>query len=189
MLRGAAIPNDLHSFPVLRIFDADASYKLAIFDSMGFIVILILFGILLLLAEILLVPGVGVAGVLGLLSLIGSCVYAFNVFGMTAGTIVVAVNVILVVGLTVYVLRAKTWKKFTLDTNIESRALPDNDQVLAVGDMGRTTTRLAPVGRARFRTGEFEVKALEGMIASGIEVEVALIEDNKVIVKPVEKDF
>ena len=35
---------------------------------MGFIVILILFGILLLLAEILLVPGVGVAGVLGLLS-------------------------------------------------------------------------------------------------------------------------
>ena len=66
---------------------------------MGFIVILILFGILLLLAEILLVPGVGVAGVLGLLSLIGSCIYAFNESGVVAGTVVVAVNVVLVVGL------------------------------------------------------------------------------------------
>ena len=62
---------------------------------MGFIVILILVGILLLLAEILLVPGVGVAGVLGLISLVGSCVYAFNMFGATTGTIVVAVNVVM----------------------------------------------------------------------------------------------
>ncbi|MBO8452307.1 MAG: NfeD family protein [Bacteroidetes bacterium] len=156
---------------------------------MGFIVILILFGILLLLAEILLVPGVGVAGVLGLLSLIGSCIYAFNESGVVTGTVVVAVNVILVVGLTVYVLRAKTWKRFTLDTNIESKAIPDKDSVLAVGDVGRTTTRLAPVGRARFQAGEYEVKALEGMLAPGVEVEVALIEDNTVIVKPVETDF
>ena len=100
-----------------------------------------------------------------------------------------AVNVVLVVGLTVYVLRAKTWKRFTLDTNIESKAIPDKDSVLAVGDVGRTTTRLAPVGRARFQSGEYEVKALEGMLAPGVEVEVALIEDNTVIVKPVETDF
>ena len=42
---------------------------------------------------------------------------------------------------------------------------------------------------ARFETGVYEVKALEGMIAPGVEVEVAHIEDNKIIVKPVEKDF
>ena len=140
---------------------------------MGFIVILILVGILLLLAEILLVPGVGVAGVLGLISLVGSCVYAFNMFGAT----------------TVYVLRAKTWKKFTLNTNIESKAIPDKGTVLSVGDTGKTTTRLAPVGMARFDAGVYEVKALEGMIAPGTEIEVAHIEDNQVIVKPVEKDF
>lgn len=156
---------------------------------MGFIVILILVGILLLLAEILLVPGVGVAGVLGLISLVGSCVYAFNVFGMTTGTIIVAINVVLVVGLTVYVLRARTWKWFTLNTNIESKAIPDKDAVLSVGDVGKTTTRLAPIGMARFETGVYEVKALEGLIAPGVEVEVAHIEDNQVIVKPAEKDF
>ena len=165
------------------------SRLLRIFVVMGFIVILILVGILLLLAEILLVPGVGVAGVLGLISLVGSCVYAFNMFGATTGTIVVAVNVVMVVGLTVYVLRAKTWKKFTLNTNIESKAIPDKGTVLSVGDTGKTTTRLAPVGMARFDAGVYEVKALEGMIAPGTEIEVAHIEDNQVIVKPVEKDF
>lgn len=156
---------------------------------MGFIIILIIVGILLLLAEILIVPGVGVAGILGLLSLIGSCVFAFNVFGVTGGTVVVAVNVILVVGLTVYVLRAKTWKKLTLNTYIGSKAISDDCLKLAVGDVGKTTTRLAPVGTARFQSGAYEVKALEGMIDAGVEVEVALIENRKIIVKPVEKDF
>lgn len=156
---------------------------------MGFIIILIIVGVLLLLAEILIVPGVGVAGILGLLSLIGSCVYAFNVFGMTGGTAVVAVNVLLVVGLTAYVLRAKTWKKLTLNTYIGSKAISDDGLRLAVGDVGKTTTRLAPVGTARFQSGAYEVKALEGMIDAGVEVEVALIENRKIIVKPVEKDF
>ena len=117
---------------------------------MGFILTLILVGVLLLLAEILLIPGVGIAGVLGLVSLIGSSVYAFYVMGMTAGTVVTAVNVVLVVGLTVYILREKTWKKFTLNTNIESKALPDNEEQLSIGDRGKTVTRLSPVGSARF---------------------------------------
>ena len=44
---------------------------------MGLIITLILVGIVLMIAEILLIPGVGVAGILGLLSLGGSCWYAF----------------------------------------------------------------------------------------------------------------
>ena len=44
---------------------------------MGFIITLILVGLVLLFVEILLVPGVGVAGILGLLCMGGSCFYAF----------------------------------------------------------------------------------------------------------------
>ena len=156
---------------------------------MGFIVILILFGILLLLAEILLVPGVGVAGVLGLLSLIGSCIYAFNESGVVTGTVVVAVNVILVVGLTVYVLRAKTWKKLALDTNIDSRVNMFDSKSLATGDCGKTLTRLAPMGTAIIRDVKYEVTSLEGVIDPGTDVEVVLMEDNKIYVKPVSEDF
>ena len=55
---------------------------------MGLIITLILVGLVLILAEILLIPGVGVAGVLGLLSMGGSCYYAFYEFGTLTGGIV-----------------------------------------------------------------------------------------------------
>ena len=149
---------------------------------MGFIITLILVGLVLIFAEILLVPGVGVAGILGLLSMGGSCFYAFYEFGNVTGYIVTAVNVVLIVALSIWVLRAKTWKRMSLETSIDSKAVETS--LLAVGDRGKTLTRLAPMGSARFGDFVVEVKAVEGMLDPNIEVEVVLIEDNRIYVKP-----
>lgn len=154
---------------------------------MGFIITLILVGLVLMFAEILLIPGVGIAGILGLLSMGGSCFYAFSEFGNTTGAIVTAVNAVLLVAMAVFVLRAKTWKRMSLETNITSKAVEGS--TLAVGDRGRTVTRLAPMGSARFGDYVVEVKALEGMMDSNIDVEVVLIEDNKIYVKPLSEVF
>lgn len=148
---------------------------------MGFIITLILVGLVLLIAEILLIPGVGVAGILGLLSLGGSCYYAFYEFGTLTGGIVTTVNCLLVIGFIAWVLRAKTWKKMALETNISSKAV--QTESLSVGDRGKSVTRLAPIGSARFGNNVCEVKSIEGMIDPGVEVEVVLIEDNKIYVK------
>ena len=102
---------------------------------MGFIITLILVGLVLIFAEILLIPGVGVAGVLGLLSMGGSCFYAFYEFGNTVGAIVTAIVAVLIVALTVWVLRAKTWKRMSLETNIDSKAVPSESSTIAVGDL------------------------------------------------------
>lgn len=154
---------------------------------MGLIISLIIIGLLLLFAEILLIPGVGIAGILGLVSLGGSCFYAFNQLGSTVGAIVTAINVALVVGLSIYVLRAKTWKRLSLDTNIDSKAVADTG--LAVGDRGVTVSRLAPMGSARFDTELIEVKALEGFVDPEVEVEIVLMEDGKIYVKPVSEEY
>ena len=151
---------------------------------MGLIVTLIIVGLILIFAEVLIIPGVGVAGILGLLSLGGSCFYAFSQMGNIVGAIVTAVNVALVVGLTVYVLRAKTWKRLSLDTNIDSKAVAD-DSALEIGDKGMTISRLAPMGSVRFDTELVEVKALEGFVDPEVEVEIVLMEDGKIYVKPV----
>lgn len=156
---------------------------------MGFIITLILVGLVLIFAEILLVPGVGIAGILGLLSLGGSCYYAFSEMGTTAGTIVTAVNAVLVVAFTIWILRAKTWKKMALETEIQSKAVPMESTVLAVGDKGKTVTRLAPMGTVRFGNHVVEVKALEGMIDPDVAVQVVLIEDNKIYVETVGEEF
>ena len=151
---------------------------------MGFIITLILVGLVLILAEILLIPGVGVAGVLGVLSIGGSCFCAFHQYGNVTGAIVTAVNALLLLALVIWVLRAKTWKRMTLETSIDSKAVSSDTAVLAVGDRGRTLTRLSPMGSACFGNYVVEVKALEGMLEPNIGVEVVLIEDNKIYVKP-----
>ena len=150
---------------------------------MGFIIVLILVGLVLIFAEIMLIPGVGVAGILGLLSMGGSCFYAFMEVGQTTGIIVTVINAVLIVALTVWVLRAKTWRKMALKTNIDSKAVSSEASVLALGDRGRTLTRLAPMGSARFKDFVVEVKALEGMLDPDVDVEVVLIEDGRIYVK------
>lgn len=156
---------------------------------MGFTIVLILVGLVLIFAEILLIPGVGVAGILGLLSMGGSCFYAFHEMGTTTGIIITVINALLIVGLTVWVLRAKTWKRFTLDTNIDSKVFSLEGAKIAIGDRGRTITRLAPMGTARFGEDTYEVKALEGMVDPGTDVEIVLIEDNKIYVEPYTDEF
>lgn len=150
---------------------------------MGLIITLILVGIVLMIAEILLIPGVGVAGILGLLSMGGSCWYAFYEFGNITGSVVTAVTAVVLVAFSVVVLRAKTWKRMTLNTTIQSKV----NQLaveLHVSDKGRTLTRLAPMGSARFGDEVVEVKALEGMIDPDMDVEICMIDDGKIYVVP-----
>lgn len=59
---------------------------------MGIVISLIIIGLLLVFAEVLIIPGVGVAGILGIAAMAGSCVYAFMEISQTAGIIVTAVN-------------------------------------------------------------------------------------------------
>lgn len=150
---------------------------------MGLIITLILVGIVLMIAEILLIPGVGVAGILGLLSMGGSCWYAFYEYGNLTGGIVAGVTAVVLVAFAVIVLRAKTWKRMTLNTTIESKVNQLTVE-LRVSDKGRTITRLAPMGSVRFGDEIVEVKALEGMIDPNVEVEICMIEDGKIYVVP-----
>ena len=148
---------------------------------MGLVVTLVILGLLLLFAEILIIPGVGVAGILGLLSMAGSCLYAFMEMGKTAGVIVTAINVVLIILLTVWVLRAKTWKRLALETNIDAKAVVPEVDVIP-GSKGISVTRLAPMGTARFGDLRLEVTAREGIIDPGVEVEVVEVDGIKVYV-------
>ena len=152
---------------------------------MGLTITLILAGIILILAELLLIPGVGVAGILGVLSICGASWYAFAVLGPLAGAIVTIFNVVALAVLTCFALRSRTWKKFELNTVIEKKESGIN---VNVGDRGRTVTRLAPMGTASISDTRMEVTALEGMIDAGTEIEVAHIEKNKIYVRPVMPD-
>ena len=149
---------------------------------MGLIILLILAGLLLLFAEIMIIPGIGAAGILGVIALAGSCYYAFVYMGVTSGILVTLANIILVSGLLVFLLRAKTWKKLKLDTVIDSKATANVSSVKA-GMQGKTVTRLAPMGTAVINDKNCEVTSVDGMLDPGVPVEVAKVENNKIYVK------
>ena len=151
---------------------------------MGLVITLIIIGLLLIAAEILIIPGFGIAGVLGLLAMGGSCYYTFYEFGNSAGTIVSVINIVLLVAVTAYVLRAKTWKRMSLETKIDTKALDDDSQYVRIGEVGVAVSRMAPMGTVRFGDKCFEAKTLEGIVDPGTQVQIVLIEDGKVNVIP-----
>ena len=85
-------------------------------------IILILFGIGMLLAELFLLPGFGIAGVVGLGSLIGAVVMAYmklTALWAYAGHVTLAACVVLC-GIAIWLfLKSKTLDKMALDTKIE----------------------------------------------------------------------
>lgn len=150
---------------------------------MGFIVTLIIVGTLLILAEIFLLPGVGMTGVIGFLCLAVSCACAFDTLGTIPGLIVTAISSLLFIALIVYVLKVKSWRRFMFH-KVPGVADADDEDSIEIGDKGLTLTRLSPAGSAKFGNTVYDVIALEGKIAPDQEVEVVLIENNKIIVRP-----
>jgi membrane-bound ClpP family serine protease len=70
----------------------------------------------------------------------------------------------------------------SLKTNITSKAvIPELSA--AVGDKGVSVTRLAPMGNVRIGENILEVTSMSGIINSGEEVEVVMVDDSKVYVK------
>ena len=105
--------------------------------------------------------------------------------GTTAGTIVTAVDIAIVVGALIIMLKAKTWKKLELKAEISSSVDNASKQV-EVGEHGVTQTRLAPMGTVRFSEQSCEVHSFDGtLVDPKTEVEVVSIENNQIFVKPI----
>jgi len=87
----------------------------------SFIIILILVGLLLLILEILVIPGSGIAGIMGFILMAVGIWLAYTRQSVQAGHITLAVTLgINLLGL-VLILRTKTWKKIMLKTKIDSK--------------------------------------------------------------------
>ena len=150
------------------------------------VITLMIVGLLLLGAELIIIPGFGVAGILGIASVVASCWVAFVHIGTTAGIVVILLNIVLVVATTVFMLRSKTWKKLTLKTNIDARvdSVPA-EKGIAPGTKGVTVTRLAPAGKVQFEDEAVEAFSRDTVIEPGKEVEVCEVDGNKIFVKEI----
>jgi membrane-bound ClpP family serine protease len=154
--------------------------------SVTLIIILILLGILLFIIEFLLIPGIGIAGIIGAVLMIGGVILGYNYHGITIGNIILASTVVLSVITLVLVLKSKTWKKVMLNTKIEGKvnSIEKNGKKLNIGDLGTTITRLNPMGKVLIGGQYYEAQALNMLIDEGTEIIITKISGKKIIVEP-----
>lgn len=146
------------------------------------IAVLVLLGILLLALEVALIPGIGITGVLGVISMAGAVAYAFYVQPIV-GWIVLAVVALAILALLLWAIYGKSIDKVALKKNIDSTVQNPDSATLNVGDKGITVTRLALVGEADFGGRVVEVTSASGFIEENTSVCVTRIAGGAIFVK------
>lgn len=150
------------------------------------IVVLILIGALLLVAELVLLPGITVAGIASLASYCGAAYIGYANYGVTGVLISVGVIIVVSVIATWFSLRAKTWQKLALKQNIDSRSQESPEGAVKTGERGVAITRLAPMGKVIIGGETYEAKVIDAFVDQQTEVEVTGFENFTVIVKPIQ---
>jgi membrane-bound ClpP family serine protease len=120
---------------------------------------------------------------------VSGIVFAFVSFGTTTGLLVLGATALVMVVLTILMLKSGTWNKFMLKTTIDGKVdtVGAEEGRVKAGDRGVTVTRLAPGGKVLVNGEYFEAKSVDILIDPRQEIEVIRIDDNKLIVKPINK--
>ena len=152
---------------------------------MWYIVLLIVLGLLFLVAELLLFPGVSIGAILSVICYGGAIWYAFDSMGTTAGVITVVVVAVLSLVSLIISLRAKTWQRLALKQEIQSTSMPAPEKEVALGAVGVTISRLSPMGKVSIDGKIFEAKSVDVYIDQRQNVEVVGFENFNVIVRKI----
>jgi membrane-bound ClpP family serine protease len=140
--------------------------------------------IFLFLLEIFLLPGTTIAGIGGGIMAIGGVIYAYSV-GTVTGHITLACSVVLFVCFFAWLLRAKSFQRVALKTNVDSTLTSTRDMGLQVGDKGITLSRLAPIGKARIGDTTVEAKTQGEFIDEQTPVGVVRLDGYNVLVETI----
>jgi len=152
------------------------------------IILLILLGLVLLLIEFAVIPGITIAGIGGFLLLIASVYIAFVEMGKFAGFVTLAVVLIASPMLIYYFFKSRAGKNMILDSKIEGKIENSVPGAIQAGDAGITIGRLAPMGKIKINGEVVEAQSNGTFIDHQIEIRVIKIQFNKIIVEPINKN-
>lgn len=144
---------------------------------------LLLIGLILLLVEILFIPGTTVVGIFGMLVSLAGIGYAFLTFDSQIALWITALALVLNFSAVWYGFSSGVWKRFSLKSSIKGGAFDGRTDGVSVGMAGKAVSDIKPFGKAAFGDQVLEVKSEDGFIEVGKEVSISKIENNKILVK------
>jgi membrane-bound ClpP family serine protease len=145
---------------------------------------LLVFGLALIIVEVVFVPGTTLVGILGVIFLGGAIMTTYKNYGPDAGLyVLLGTSTALAVSL-FFSFRSQAWSRFANKSAIKSKVNEGITAALNLGDEGTAISSLRPMGTVQFRDGTFEVKTLGDYVDVGTKVKIVHIQSNQIIVKP-----
>lgn len=146
---------------------------------------LILIGTFLVVAEILFIPGIFIAGTAGVLLSIWGVFIGYETYGPTTGSLILIGAIVTNISAIALTLRGKTWERFSLRQSHEAKVNEEFKVDLKIGDRGRSVSTLKPIGKAIFDEKIIEVRSKGNYIDENVEIEIERIDSSKIFVKTV----
>ena len=144
---------------------------------------LLIIGLILLLVEILFIPGTTVVGIIGLGVSAAGVAYAFLAFDSEVALSITALAAVLNLVAVWYGFSSGVWKRFSLKSSLKGGAFDGRTDGFLVGMTGKAVSDIKPFGKAAFGDQILEVKSEDGFIEVGKEISISKIENNKIVVK------
>lgn len=149
------------------------------------IISFVLIGIILIIVEIILIPGTTVVGIIGFCLTTAGIIISFRDYGPTVGWSVLSASA-LISGITLYVsLRTNIWKRFSLKTAIESKVNEGQQDQLKEGEEGVAVSALRPRGKAEIGGNFYEVATMGNFVESGARIRIIRISLNQIFVEAI----
>ncbi|MBC8084537.1 MAG: NfeD family protein [Hymenobacter sp.] len=147
--------------------------------------LLLLFGLLFLVAEVIFIPGTTIVGLVGFGLLAAGVWYGYRDLGTGTGHVLLAGSLV-ATGVLVYIgLRPRNLARVALNdvnnSHVRDARLPD----VLPGATGRTLSALRPAGTVLFAENRREVTTRGEFVAAGTTVRVLRIEQNRIVVEGV----
>ncbi|HAH38291.1 MAG TPA: nodulation protein NfeD [Algoriphagus sp.] len=140
-------------------------------------------GLILLLAEVLFIPGTTVVGILGLIISLAGVIYAFSIYSPETAWWITGIAAILNLAAMIYGFRSGVWDKFSLKSAIKGGTFDGRTLGLEAGMKGKAISDIKPIGKASFEDSIYEVKSESGFIPVESDITIIKVENNKIIVK------
>ena len=151
------------------------------------IISLLLIGLLLMVVEVVFIPGTTIVGILGVIFAGAGIIITYRQFGSDAGLYVFIGTAAFTVVALIISFRSKAWTRFANKSAISSKVNEGITASLSEGEEGIALSTLKPFGKAQFKTGEFEVRSLGDYLDAGTKLKIVSIQSNQIIVKPLIK--
>lgn len=151
------------------------------------VIALIFIGLLLIIVEVIFIPGTTVVALLGLAGMIGGIYLSFSYFGVATGWAVLIISSTVGLILIIYSLRTGIWKKFALSKKMESKVNEEFKIEFQVGEVGDALSDLRPIGKGDFDGREVEVRSFGEHISAGTRIQINKVQENKIFVEPYTK--